>query len=236
MSNPALVFNSSVYLALALLPLLALLAAINYDFGRINSLVFVVLSTSYIFIGPPKYWIQYGMYGFILSIFLSFYVSSLFYRYLNTKSKSVLIKLTLFGSLTFFVHPLSLFICLGLCGPIYIYSFSKFDSKDYARLFFCSLIILLVNLPWILPSIHFSDFIVTQFIYFQTHMGLFLKPSAILSFILFLFFLYQVYQGRRIQFFKNCFPFMPAVFCHCLFLALNYFLNWYMSRQGSLGR
>ena len=71
--NPSLAFNLSIFIALLILPILAYLTARNFEFGKLNSLFFLIFSVLFV-LGFNKIgaYISDGMYGFSLAIFLSF--------------------------------------------------------------------------------------------------------------------------------------------------------------------
>ncbi|MEM2955978.1 MAG: hypothetical protein QW041_00120 [Candidatus Pacearchaeota archaeon] len=198
-----LAFKIAVFLALSILPILALYSAKNYGFGKINSLAFSIVSMAFVFgLNESKKMIVYGMYGYLLSVFLSFFVSSIFLRYINTQKNIDWIKFTLLGAFAFFVHPFSAIICTILCTPIFILNIKKISIKTLIKIILSIVMIILINLIWLLPTIQFKDYITEPYPYYTTYDSLtrFMQNTAIpliIIFILFFVFLYSSLKNKK---------------------------------------
>lgn len=206
--NKAFVFNISIFFSYLILPGLIFFTAKNFNLGKINSLFFFLLSTTLI-MGFPEIeeFYNYGMYGYIFAVFLSFFTLSILYKYVNHKNTVNLIKLTFFGSLTLFVHPFSSVIFLGLSIPFLILNFDKFDLKDLLKIFICVIVAFLPNLIWIIPIFRFANLLNPVAIahYLQTYPHRILV-TLIQNFyfmgllLLFLFFVYKSFKNKEYKF------------------------------------
>jgi hypothetical protein len=206
--SPAFVFNLSIFFFFLILPLLVFLTAKNFKMGNTGSLFFFVLSI-FMTSGFPtaRSYIGNGSYAFILATYLSFYILSLLFKYLNQKNLRNLAVLTIIGSLAFLVHPLSSVISSVLCIPFLLVYLNKIKFKDIYRLIISALIIFSANLPWIRPWKKFSYLLLPHgwAVYHETYPRLILDTllkdwafTVLLAF--FLFFLWKSYKSRNHRF------------------------------------
>ena len=156
--NSAFVFNLSIFLSLALLPLLLFFAARHLGLGRSNSLFVLFLSILFVAAYPPiREFYRYGMYAFVLGSFLSFFTLGLWAKYLRQKKSLTLVALIGSGSLAFFVHPFAaiimavLFLAFLAAPPVPV------RLKDFGVLSLSALLMLLLNAPWLLPMLRFRN-------------------------------------------------------------------------------
>jgi len=94
---------------------------------------------------------------------------------MQKKKNSTLIKLTISGSIAFFVHPLSFIICAALCVPLFIFYFRQLAFADFCKLAASSIIILIFNLIWVVPFVRFLNYINVWSVNFQTWPGILFK-------------------------------------------------------------
>jgi len=198
--NPALLFNLSIFLSFIVLPILAFFTAKNFNIGKINSLFFFIFCI-YFIVGFHRIRTFYifGGYSFIIGVFLSLYVASLFYKYLEDKKPSILIHLTFFGSVAFFIHPLSSLMSFIFCGTLLIFYSNRLNLKDYFKFIICLIVIFVTNLIWIIPKIQFFNLLGDLAFYMQTQFpDVFTKVIETRSFIfLFILFLFSVYKSNK---------------------------------------
>lgn len=205
---PALVFNLSIFFSYLILPLLVICTAKNFKMGKTGSLFFFILSI-FLISGFPEaraFFIN-GSYAFVMATYLSFYILSLLFKYLNQKNLWNLSMLTIIGSFAFFIHPLSSVISLVLGLPFFVLYFNKIRLKDIYRLIISALIIFLASFLWISPWIRFSRLLLPHgwAAYHETYPRLILDtllknwPFTVLL-ALFLFFVWKPYKSKSHKF------------------------------------
>lgn len=221
--NTVFTFNLSILLSYLILPLFSFFAARNFRIGNVGSLFFLIFSG---FLANGFYFINnfrtYGCYGFVLASFVSFYIFSLFYRYMQEKKNATLIALSFWGGLGFFIHPLSFVICLVLCFPLTIFYWGKSKAGDLLKLLLCMVVIIILNLPWIIPFAKFHYLsAINQFgaVYFQTTRKLLpfvLRNETILRymFLLFVVFILRFHRERLA---------MSVLFSFILFFLISFY-------------
>jgi hypothetical protein len=204
--GPVLSFNLAIFLSLLILPILAFYSAKNYNIRRISPLFFFILSIfSIIEFSKIGDFICAGMYGFVLAVFLSFYTSSLFFKYISTKNSKDLAKLAVFGAISFFVHPFSSIMCLALCGPVFLFHLKEISPKEMYKLALCLAAIIAANLIWLLPLMKFYNLMLSPYPFHQTYLTLIffrLKTSLFFALImsLFLLFVYCSLKNKSYRF------------------------------------
>jgi hypothetical protein len=156
--NSAFVFNLSIFLSLALLPLLMFFAARHLGLGSSNSLFVFFLSILFVAAYPPiTEFYRYGMYAFVLGSFLSFFTLGLWTKYLRQKKSLTLVGLIGSGSLAFFVHPFAAVIMAVLFLTFLAAPSVPVRLKDFGTLSLSALLMLLLNAPWLLPALRFRN-------------------------------------------------------------------------------
>lgn len=205
--NPTFVFNLSIFLVYFTLPFFSFFAAKNFKLGRLNTMFFFIMSILFIMgFGLTQLFSGAGMYSFLLTIFMSIYVSSLFFRYLFDKKKHILINLTIFGSLSFLFHPFSAIICGVLCVPFILFYHNKIKLYDLFKILLCLAIIFFVNLIWILPIFKFADIFEGFGPHFQTPISQTLntlRQGIIVLPLILIFFFFYTLKNKEPRFAKS---------------------------------
>ena len=223
--HPAFVFNLSIFFSYLILPLFIILTGKNFKMGKAASLFFFILSIFLVSGFPDMRGFFYnGSYAFVLATYLSFYILSLLYRYFHQKSLFNLVKLTIFGCLAFFIHPLSSVICLVFGTPFIVLYFNKLNFKDIYKFIVMAAVIFFSNLSWIGPWIKFSYLRLPHgwAVYHETYPSLILDtlvknwPFTVL-FVLFLCFLLKSYRNQSRKFAMSIF------FSYLIFFIFSFF-------------
>jgi hypothetical protein len=207
LARPALVFNLTILISYLLLPVFSLFAIRNFGTDRPGALSFFLLSMAFIWGGHwLKSFYYYGMYGFVLSVFMSLYVSSLFYRYVIDKTNTSIIKLLFWASAAFFVHPLASILCLAVCLPILLLYSDRLNFRHYCAILSCVLIVLLANFVWVGPFMKFYYRFNSLTEFFQSPISLSAAssdedwPLFLASSFLGLIFVYRSVKNRNYRF------------------------------------
>ncbi len=198
LSNP-LAFNLAIFTA-HFLPLpLALMTARNFRIGRVNTLIFALLTVLFLEgYDPARLFFWVGMYGFVLAVFLCFFMASLFYRYCQEKKSSAFVVFTITGALAFFIHPLSAFLGLVLCGPFFIIHIRQIRLTDYIKLCGSLVIIVISNLLWLVPYFQFRYLADKRDYCWYSDPRYMLLHPFLFAIVFFLFFVTAIYKTKSI--------------------------------------
>lgn len=163
-SDPARVFNRTVGLMLAVLPLLMFGAAVNFGLQAGERLAAVALATLPHAMVPMAgfYGIMEaaGMVAFIFASFLSLYVVSAVYRYFERGGRAVALSLFVAAPLLYLSHLTALVIS---AVPLAVLAFEAVRRRLWSRLAVMALVagaVLAVNWRWIegyLLYAHYAD-------------------------------------------------------------------------------
>jgi hypothetical protein len=162
---PALAFNWTIFVLLALTPFLIYRAAANFGLDARERLVVLAL----ILIPPSAlepelelYTIMQaaGMVAFILASFLSLYTVSLVYRFVIDKRWSAIVPLAITAPFLFLVHPTTPIFTVAPLVVLYLWTFRRITLGQHVALWSVAALVLAALWPWIHGYLlfgHYSD-------------------------------------------------------------------------------
>lgn len=153
----AVSFKLYVLLSFWLLPLVLYLTAKNFAMNKLQALLVSGLSLSFWYTQFPDF-TDYGMFSFLFVSYLSVYVVSLFYKYMEKGGALNFLLLALFSSIIFYIHIFAFFILIVPCTSIYLINIRKLSLKKHFSLLMAIFLIILLNSPWLLPVLKHTQF------------------------------------------------------------------------------
>jgi hypothetical protein len=153
----AISFKLYVLISFWLLPFVLYLSARNFAMNKLQSLLVSGLSLSFWYTQFPDF-IDYGMFSFLFISYLSVYVVSLFYKYMEKGGALNFLLLALFSSLIFYIHIFAFFILIVPCTSLYLINIRKVSLKKHFSLLMLIVLIILANSPWLFPVFKQTQF------------------------------------------------------------------------------
>jgi hypothetical protein len=153
----AVSFKLYVLLSFWLLPLVLYLATRNFGMNKLQALLVSGLSLSFWYTQFPDF-IDYGMFSFVFVSYLSVYVVSLFYKYMEKGGALNFLSLALFSSIIFYIHIFAFLILLVPCTSVYLINIKKLSFKKHFTLILLIFIIIILNSPWLFPVFKYTQF------------------------------------------------------------------------------
>ncbi|MBN1688364.1 MAG: hypothetical protein JW893_04630 [Candidatus Omnitrophica bacterium] len=151
---------------LFLFPIIIYLAAVCLGLSRSQSFLAGILLV--VVMQYHEYYrslMNWGLYSFVISIFLSILWFSLIVRYFKERSRRKWLAALLVGAYTVSVHPLSVPMFLSFLGPYLIFDAKKLTRRFFNGLLVMMLLIVLANSYWIVPLLLHSGYYHQEAIY-----------------------------------------------------------------------
>jgi hypothetical protein len=162
---PALAFNWTVFVLLALTPLLIYRAAANFGLNARERLVALMLLVVPPQALEPQLWLYTimqaaGMVAFIFASFMSVYTVSLVYRFLVDGRWSAVVPLSVAAPLLFPIHPTTAIFTVVPLVVLYLRTFRRITLRQHVAMWSIAILVLAALWPWIhgyLLFSHYSD-------------------------------------------------------------------------------
>lgn len=155
-------FNLVLFLMFALLPLAIYGAARNWSLDGWTTLGAVALAMMVWRLEPyvANMW-QIGTISFLTASYASPFVLSLFEKYIQQKSTAAWLWLAIATFLLSLVHGFALFILIVPAFVLYVGAWRQLAWHDHLALIALVLLVLLGNLYWLAPTLHYLPLIET---------------------------------------------------------------------------
>nr|CAI78698.1 hypothetical protein [uncultured Gammaproteobacteria bacterium] len=207
LNKPEFIFNCSVFLTIALPPLLALGTARLSGLSSLNSLFFLV-SAIFLTLGFGPICGRYfsGGYGFVIATWLTFFLAGLTHAYLVRPKKRLLLLLVALGIFTLFTHPLSAVMLPILFVPYCIANYRLFTISRILALGLSAVAVMAVFISWMFPlfaaektslSAIAANLQTYNSLFFETVRGD--RPFALMLILVLYVLYYLIKQGRYLH-------------------------------------
>jgi hypothetical protein len=148
-------FNFYIILFFLAYPFLVYGAAKNFDLSEKESLIATIFSILVFYLTIAIDFVSFGMLSFVFASYFSFYVFSVFYRWLNSSRIKYYLILLIVAPLLMLMHLVSPVIIFIPSLVMYLLFIRKIEPKQHLMLFALLAVVLFSNSFWLLPIVEF---------------------------------------------------------------------------------